>query len=187
MSVTTNVMQNEFTLDTCVSIKLCENPNFADFLACRIGLRGSIVHLSSQTLNELTRLCYGVEYVTEKIQGMGARVIMGPITNKMKNEADYLESKCQTLHEGDSQILAYARTTRTTLVTCDRGFVCAAESVGTGVINPDLLPCDERTKNVRSKFRRIVRKASRKPSETRHKTRSLILKPSHKIVWSAFN
>ena len=103
----------------------------------------------------------------------------------MVEDAAYLETMCPTLHNGDSQILAYARATNTTLVTCDKGLAEAAILSGTKVLNPDLLPC-EKIGLRKSRMQKIVDKAIRKPSEAKQKVKSLILKPGQKIVWRSF-
>jgi len=182
-----NRSENGFTFDTCVGIKMCETPNLGSLLACRVNFENSQIHLSSQTLSEAQRLGLDVETISDHIQkSTGATIICGKITDEMYDDAYYLERKCPTLHSGDSQILAYARATGTTLITCDRGLVEAARLSGTPVVNPDLLPCDQIARNVNSKYRRIVRKAIAKPSVVKQKVKSFALKPGQKIIWRSF-
>lgn len=116
----------------------------------------------------------------------GATIILGTITSEMVLDAAYLETMCPTLHNGDSQILAYARATNTTLVTCDKGLAEAAVISGTKVINPDLLPYEKIGLHKKSRMQKIVDKAIRKPSQLKQKVRSLALKPGQKIVWESF-
>ena len=104
----------------------------------------------------------------------------------MAEDAAYLKTMCPTLHNGDSQILAYARATNTSLVTCDKGLAEAAKVSGTKLINPDLLPCDTIRLHKKSKMQKIVDRAIRKPSEVKEKIKSLALKPGQKIVWRSF-
>ena len=131
---------------------------------------------------------HDVEAISEKIQKTTcAKIVFGKVTDEMYDDAYYLESVCQTLHAGDSQILAYARATGATLITCDRGLVTAAKFSGVSVLNPDLLPCEQITKNIKSKYSGIVKKAIAKPQIVKQKVKSQLLKPGQKIVWRAFN
>ena len=88
--------------------------------------------------------------ISKKItSSTGANVVFGSITDDMENDAEYLLALCETLHAGDSQILAYARATKTTLITCDKGLAAAAKFCGVNVVNPDTLPCDQITNKVK--------------------------------------
>ncbi len=180
--------QNGFTFDTCVGIKICENPNIGNLLECRVNFENSNIHLSSQTIFEAKRLGHDIDHISKQIQTIiGANVISGYITNDMQDDANYLESVCPTLHAGDSQILSYARATGTTLVTCDRGLVEAASSSGVKVVNPDLLPCNALVRKVtKPRFHGIIRKAIRKPVIAKQKVKLFALKPGQKILWSSF-
>jgi hypothetical protein len=178
--------KHNYTFDTCVGIKICENVNVGNLLSCRINFESSTIHISSQSVFEATRLGYDVDSVSKQIkESIGANVVFGSITNSMVQDAKYLESKCSTLHEGDSEILAYARATATTLVTCDKGLATAAELSGTSVVNPDILPCDKIGLG-KSKIQKIVDKAIRKPAVIKKRAKSLLLKPGQKIVWRSF-
>jgi hypothetical protein len=188
MASKTDRSQNKYTFDTCVGIKAFERPNVGNLLACHIDFEASEIHFSSQSLFEAQHLGYEVEAISEQIQkSTGARVILGKVTDEMYDDASYLESVCSTLHSGDSQILAYARATGTTLITCDRGLAEAAIFSGVAVINPDLLPCQQITKDTSSKYSGIVRKAIQKPQIIKQKVKSQLLKPGKKIIWRSFN
>ncbi len=175
----------EFIFDTCVEIRMCQNPNIASLLACRIDLKDSTVHLNSQISTELTKSCYDVESISRQIESLGAHVKRKSITSQMKDRAIILESQCPTLHRGDSCILAYAEMTKITLVTSDRGLAQAAKLIGVGVINPDLLPCDVSAKKVKTRFHNIVIRLP--PVVKKKASKSISLKPGHRITWSAFN
>ena len=184
----TSGSENGFTFDTCVGVKIFENPNFCSLLACHADFEDSKIHLSSQSVCEIHRLGHAAEAISKIIEhSTGAKIIFGKITSQMYDDAFYLESICPTLHSGDSQILAYARATGTTLITCDRGLVEAANISGVKVMNPDLLPCDQIAKNVKSKYSGIVRKAIAKPKVVKQKVKSQLLKPGKKIIWRSFN
>jgi len=178
--------KHNYTLDTCVGIKICENANVGDLLSCRLDFESSTVHISSQTVLEAIRLGYDVDLISKQIKELiGARVIFGSITSSMIQDAKYLETKYSTLHDGDSEILAYARATNTILITCDKGLAQAATLCGTNIVNPDLLPCDEIGLG-KSKMQKIVDKAIRKPSVIKQNATSFILKPGQKIIWRSF-
>ena len=179
--------QNGYTFDTCVGIKICENPNIGNLLACRVNFENSSIHLSSQTVSEVGKLGRDIDHISKQVQSaIGANIISGCITSDMQDDADHLESVCPTLHTGDSQILAYARATGTTLVTCDRGLEEAASLSGVKVINPDLLPCDALAKKTKSRFHGMVKKVIAKPVVAKQKVKSFALKPGKKIIWRTF-
>ncbi|MCV0409371.1 hypothetical protein [Nitrosopumilus sp.] len=178
--------KHNYTFDTCVGIKICENPNVGNLLSCRINFEKSTIHLNSQTLMEVNRFGFAVDTITQQIKkSIGATIVFGTITNEMINDASYLQTKCPTLHDGDDHILAYARATKTTLVTCDKGLEEAAILCDTKVINPDILPCDKIGLK-KSKIQRIVAQTIRKPSKAKQTVKSFVLKPSQKIVWRSF-
>ena len=174
--------ENGFTFDTCVGIKICENPNIGSLLACHVDFENSIIHLNSQTITEATRLGYDVEKISTQIQKLiGTSIVQGVVTERMQTDAGILEDLCPTLHAGDSQILAYAKFTKTTLVTCDKGLAEAARTVGVSVVNPDLLPCDKLVTDVKkSRFHGIVKKAIAKPVQAKQKVKAITLKPGQK-------
>ena len=143
--------ENDHTLDTCGAIKIFENPNMTGLLLCRLNLKGSKIHFTSQTVFELKKLGYDFEQIAKHIeQTMGVIIVIGNITEDMENDAEYMETVCPTLHFGDSQILAYSKATGTTLITCDRGLVKAARMSNVNVVNPDLLHCGESAAKART-------------------------------------
>ena len=132
---------------------------------------------------------YDINLISKKItSSTGANVVFGSITDDMENDAEYLLALCETLHAGDSQILAYARATKTTLITCDKGLAAAAKFCGVNVVNPDTLPCDQITKKIKkSKFNLTVKNIISKPLRVQNKVKSFTLKPGQKIIWRTFN
>lgn len=177
-----------FVLDTCVAIKLCENPNHGGLLTCRIDFGGSTVYLNSQTVLEAERLGYDSSQIRGQVQAaLSTDVEFGDITDDIEFDAQYMQVQYPTLHSGDSQILAFARATSSMLVTCDRGLAIAAKESGAQVINPDTLPCEQITRTPKSRWARVVRKALAKPSEVSRKAKTIALKPGQKIVWRSFN
>ena len=187
MRETNSRSENGFTFDTCVAIKMCENPNLGNLLTCRLDLVNSRIHLCSQTLSEVQRLGYNLDHISREIQmAIGAEIIFQRVYDEIYLDSQYLEKMCPTLHSGDSHIIAYARASRTTLITCDRGLAEAARISDIKVINPDLLPCDEIAKNTKTKYYGLVKNAIAKPAIVKQKTKSLLLKPGEKIIWRSF-
>ena len=41
-----------YTFDTCLIRKICENPNFVDFLNCRIRFKNATVYINEQVAKE---------------------------------------------------------------------------------------------------------------------------------------
>ena len=149
---------------------------------------GSTVYLNSQTVLEAERLGYNSSQIRGQVQAaLGTDVEFGDITDDMEFDAQYMQVEYPTLHSGDSQILAFARATSSTLVTCDRGLAIAARESGAQVINPDTLPCEQITRTPKSRWARVVRKALARPSEVSRKAKTIALKPGQKIVWRSFN
>ena len=163
--------ENDHTLDTCGAIKIFENPNMTGLLLCRLNLKGSKIHFTSQAIFELKKLGYNFEQIAKHVeQTMGVILVIGNITEDMENDAECLETVCPTLHFGDSQILAYSRATGTTLITCDRGLAEAARTSNVNVVNPDLLHCNEAAANGRrSRLRGNVSKWISRPLQTKQK------------------
>ena len=171
------------TLDTCVVIEICKNQNVASLLSCRFDLTGTTIHLCAQTLLEVQRLGYNADVVLERIQkSMGVKIVQGVVTDEMIKDAEYLRGKCSTLHNGDDQILAYARSTCTTLVTKDRGLVQAANMIDTSVINPDVLACDRTRIRKKSKMQRIVDNTIYKSATIKIMTKSFVQNSKHETL-----
>ena len=184
-----NRLKKGYTIDTNIGIKLCETPNLGNLLACRLNFKDSEIHLNSQVVIETERTHYDIELISKSLHKVtGANIIFGEITVDMQNDSDYLLRFCETLHCGDSQILAYARATKTTLITCDNGLATAARFCGVKVVTPSTLLCDAVHKKIKkSKFHRIVKKTIAKPIQTKKKIESFVLKPGQKIIWRSFN
>ena len=152
-----NGSQNGYTLDTNVVINILKNPNISSLLTCRVNFKNSNIHLCSQTSTEAQRLDYDIDFISKRIQSTTkANVIIDRIINGLNNNAKRLEKIYPDLHDGDSQILAYAKATKTILITCDKDFAKAAKASGTKVVNPNILACDVAAKKAKSKYYRIV-------------------------------
>lgn len=179
-----NRSPSNYTFDTCIGIKMCENPNFGSLLKCRLSFDNSVVHLCAQTILEADILKYDSEKFFRLIEDVfGATTIEGEVTDEMKRRAVYLEKTHHKLHYGDNYILAYAEATGTILITCDRGLASAAKSIDVTVINPDLMATNASGRGVRSRFHKTVKDAIKKQSAKQVGR----LVQDKKIIWRSFN
>lgn len=184
MQESPNRSPSNYTFDTCIGIKMYENPNFASLLKNRLDFEGSTVHLCTQTTLEASILNYDSEKFFKLIEDIfGVAAIEGEVTDEMRYRAAQLEKTHQKLHDGDNYILAYAEATRTVLITCDRGLTSAAKSIDVVAINPDLLATDAAGRGIRSRFYKTV-KNTIKDQSTSQVGR---LVPNKKIIWRSFN
>ena len=153
-----NGSDQTYTFDTCIGIKMVDNPNFASLLSCRLECKNSLVRLTSQTALELARKGYDFASVSAQIHKcLGVDIVHTTITEDMQAVAKCLQITCPTLHDGDSLILADSKLSGTTLVTCDKGLAIAANLVGVTVINPDILASDTSAPNPTSRYTCIIR------------------------------
>ena len=193
--------EKNYTLDTCVIIKICENPNIGNLLSCRINFHDSKVFINSQTVYEAKKHGYSFENVYQSLRDtLGTKVVYEEISENLKNYADVLESLHPTLHAGDAEILAFAQSKHSVLLSCDKGFLIAAKRIGVKFVNPDILPCDVIAKKVKTRYYRVVKNSLKENSQTKNnlkhdtfikktvndKTKSSVNKPIKKIVWSSF-
>ena len=127
-------------LDTCVIRNMLENPNYADMLSMHVNLRGRTVHICSRVVYEASQQDMDVERVVGKLEGLGASVELGEVTEQMQADAKAMEARYPSLlHWPDSDILAYTKAHHLVLLTRDRGLEAAAEMEDVAVINPDKL------------------------------------------------
>jgi len=184
----------KYTADSCVGIKVYENPNVGHMIRTRIGLdEDSVVYVTSQTKFEVTKLGYDFDKICAALSvTLGCRVVPKKITYELFQKSQMLEQDFPALHAGDSAILAFAIETKTTLITCDKDFLVAASGAGVNFVNPDLLPC-ESVRRPKSRVQMIARAAisslRRDPDIkkiTRQKIQSITLKPKQKILWRSF-
>ena len=175
--------KNCYTLDTCVVIKVCENPNLGRMMSCRIDFENADIYLNSQTIDEAQSKGFEKNYVLETIMSsLGSNVICDGITDEMYCDAQYMQSKYPSLHPGDSEILAYALTKNSTLVSCDKGLLEAAKMSGAEFVNPDILPCDELFPRPRTRWYKVVKDAIKTVNDSPQKIKT----PIRKITWEAF-
>jgi hypothetical protein len=134
--------EKSYTLDTCVIIKICENPNIGNLLNCRINFEDSKIFLNSQSLFEAKKYGFNYDYVYQTLKkSFDAKIEYEEISENLKNYAIILENLHSSLHPGDSEILAFAESKHSVLLSCDKALLIAAGRAGVKFINPDILPC----------------------------------------------
>ena len=177
-----NILSNDFAFDTCIGISMRKVKNLENLLKCRIEFKNSIIHLTSRTRLEATKNGYNFDNIVQQIESsLQTKVVYGKITSALRRDAKKLVKRCSTLHPGDSEILAYAMSTNTTLITSDKGLLQAANIVNVPTINPNTLTCSYDV-NVISRSRH--NKSFRNPSLP--KRAKSLLKPGEKIIWRSF-
>ena len=135
----TNRSRRAYTFDTNVVIDACRDSEYRSLLSDRLNFKGSLIHLNSKTILEAEKKSCNVDQSTKLLECiLGASVVIGQITPRMRKIAKELMGMCSTLHFPDNQILAYASVTGTTLVTGDKGMAQAARTASVNVVNPDL-------------------------------------------------
>ena len=187
--------EKSYTLDTCVIIKICENPNIGNLLNCRINFNNTKIFLNSQSLFEAKNNGYDYDYVYQTLKkSFDADIIYEEISENLKNYAVILENLHSSLHPGDSEILAFAESKHSVLLSCDKGLIFAAKNAGVKFINPNILPC-----NVINKERKIFKKLKNRINSsisintkllhneiTSTKQKNKGPKQVKKIIWSTF-
>ncbi len=187
--------EKSYTLDTCVIIKICENPNIGNLLNCRINFNNTKIFLNSQSLFEAKNNGYDYDYVYQTLKkSFDADIIYEEISENLKQYAIILENLHSTLHPGDSEILAFAESKHSVLLSCDKGLIFAAKNAGVKFINPNILPC-----NVINKERKIFKKLKNRINSsisintkllhdkiTSTKQKNKGPKQVKKIIWNTF-
>ena len=187
--------EKSYTLDTCVIIKICENPNIGNLLNCRINFNNTKIFLNSQSLFEAKNNGYDYDYVYQTLKkSFDADIIYEEISENLKQYAKILEKLYSTLHTGDSEILAFAESKHSVLLSCDKGLLFAAKRAGVKFINPDILPCDlinkkrkifkKLKKGINSSFSINTKLLHNEITSTNQKNKGP--KQVKKIIWSTF-
>ena len=177
-----NKLNNDFTFDTCIGISMRKVKNLENLLKCKIDFKNSMIHLTSRTRLEATKNGYNFDNIVQQIESsLQTKVVYGRITSALRRDAKNLLKRCSTLHPGDSEILAYAISSNTTLLTSDKGLLQAANIVKVPTINPNTLTCSY-DNYVISRSRN--NKSFRNPSLP--KRAKSLLKHGEKIIWRSF-
>ena len=168
-----------YTLDTCICVKIVENPNFVNLLKLHISSKNSSVYVNEQVVKEIQRkFGYEIDHLLGHLKSsLGASVFYGNITDKIETDAQHL-LKHTFVHNGDAQILAFTRNTDSVLISCDKDLISIAISVGVSTINPDQL----HTGNLEFQ----INKGRDRIAQTVEKISSQVKKPVKKITWEMF-
>ena len=168
-----------YTLDTCICVKIVQNPNFVNLLKLHINSKNSSVYVNEQVVKEIQRkFGYEINHLLGHLKSsLGVDVFYGNITDKIETDAKYL-LKHTSVHNGDAQILAFARDNDSILISCDKDLINAAISVGVSTINPDQLHIGNLEFQINKGHDRIA--------QTVEKISKQIKKPIKKITWELF-
>ena len=157
-----------YTLDTCAMIEVYEHPSVGGLMACRLDSSTSNFYVCSMTMTELENKNYDSYDVVARVQQhLGAKIIVGDVSPQVSENAEILSSACPCLHCGDKEILSFAISKRSTLVTADKGLIECCRKVGAKAINLHGLA----THNIKKKhikaafFGRVSRYARAVPKE----------------------
>ena len=126
-----------FTLDTCFLINSWENPNIASYFKTHCNLNNKKIYINEVSIREAERIGYDVSSIILKLRELlSVKIIISQVTTAVRVLGNKLESCCQFLHYGDSAILAFAKTTKTTLVTYDKNLILSCTKLGVKSLNP---------------------------------------------------
>ena len=125
-----------YTLDTCAMIEVYEHPSVGGLMACRLDSSKSNFYVCSMTMKELENKNYDSYDVVARVQQhLGAKIIVEDVTPQVSENAEILSSSCPCLHCGDKEILSFAISKRSILVTADKGLMWCCKKVGAKAIN----------------------------------------------------
>ena len=125
-----------YTFDSCVMIYVYENPNIGGLVACRLDSSKSNFYVCSITRMELERKGYDFYDVVARVQqNLGAKIIVEDVTPQISDNANILSSGCPCLHCGDREILSFAISKHSILVTSDKCLLKCCRKVGAKAIN----------------------------------------------------
>ena len=168
-----------YTLDTCICVKIVQNPNFVNLLKLYIDSENSSVYVNEQVIKEIQRkFGYEINHLLGHLKSsLGVDVFYGNISDKIESDAKYL-LKHTSVHNGDAQILAFTRNTDSVLISCDKDLISIAISVGVSTINPDQL----HTGNLEFQ----INKGRDRIAQTVEKISNQVKKPVKKITWELY-
>ena len=131
------VSSHGYTLDTCFLINSFKNPNIASFFDNCENLRGKTVYINEICIQEAERKGFDIVSIIFNLQKLlSCKIIIKQVTTSMRLLGSKLESCCPFLHSGDSAILAFAKITKTTLVTFDKNLIISCSKLGVKALNP---------------------------------------------------
>ena len=126
-----------YTLDTCFLINAWKNPNIASYFKNHVHLDGKKIYINEVSIREAERIGYDVSSIILKLRKLlSVKIIIYQVTTAVRVLGNKLESCCQFLHSGDSAILAFAKTTKTILVTYDKKLLISCAKLNVKSLNP---------------------------------------------------
>ena len=126
-----------YTLDTCFLINAWKNPNIASYFKNHAHLDGKKIYINEVSIREAERKGYPIWSIILKLRKLlSVKIIISQVTTAVRVLGNKLQSCCQFLHSGDSAILAFAKTTKTTLVTYDKNLIISCAKLGVKSLNP---------------------------------------------------
>ena len=126
-----------YTLDTCFLINAWKNPNIASYFKNHVHLNGKKIYINEVSIREAERIGYDVSSIILKLRKLlSVKIIISQVTTAVRVLGNKLESCCQFLHSGDSAILAFAKTTKTILVTYDKKLLISCAKLNVKSLNP---------------------------------------------------
>ena len=148
-----------YTLDTCALIYIYERPNVGGLVACRFDSSKSNFYICSMNRIELERKGYDFYDVVIRVQqNIGAKIIVEDITPEIMDNAKILSCGCKDLHKGDREILSFAISKHSILVTSDKGLLKCCKKIGAKTVNLNGLATNY-TKRPRAFYGRVSRYA----------------------------
>ena len=125
-----------YTLDTCALIYIYEHPNVGGLVACRFDSSKSNFNICSMNRIELERKGYDFYDVVIRVQqNIGSKIIVEDITPGIVDNAKILSCGCKDLHKGDREILSFAISKHSILVTSDKGLLKCCKKIGAKAVN----------------------------------------------------
>ena len=174
-----------YTFDTCLIQKICENPNFVNFLNCRMRFERAMVYINEQVAKEAQdKFGYEINFITSHLKNsLGVDVCYADITDAMVSDAQY-RNRENSIGISDNLILAFCMETKSVLVSLDKDFIATCKKLEVQCVNPDTL----HNKNLElgpSKTGSWNTSMTSKPKIVKIISER-IRRPVRKITWEAF-
>ena len=167
-----------YTFDTCLIRKICENPNFVNFLNYHIRFEHATVYINEQVAKEAQdKFGYEIDFISKYLRNsLGADICYADITDSMASDAQYRNRK-NSVGISDNLILSFCIEMESVMVSLDKDLIALCKKLVVACVNPDTLhnkkleivqnrtsswktrtPKPEIVKTVSSKTKRPVRK-----------------------------
>ena len=163
-----------YTLDTCLIRKICENPNFVNFLNYHIKFEHATVYINEQVAKEAQdKFGYEIDFMFNHLRNsLGANVCYAGITDSMVLDAQYRNRK-NSIGISDNLILSFCMEMESVMVSLDKDLIELCKNLGVVCVNPDTL---------HNKSLEIVPNRQKKTSLIKETK----IRPVRKITWETF-